>query len=71
MCSPSRPAIQCEFPQLGVGVQLPKSLNDIPLAVRAMWVQYDHYSDRCPSSHCASLPPSQDLGASSYINGVR
>ncbi|XP_034248575.1 axonemal 84 kDa protein [Thrips palmi] len=57
----TRPAIQCEFSQLGVSMQLPKSLNDIPLAVRAMWVQYDHYSDRCPSYHCAELPASQRL----------
>ncbi|XP_052125002.1 dynein axonemal intermediate chain 7 homolog isoform X2 [Frankliniella occidentalis] len=63
----TRPAIQCEFPQLGVSLQLPKSLNDVPLAIRAMIVQYDHYSDRCPSYHCAPLPSSQGLDMLSAV----
>jgi len=32
-----------------VAVNLPESLLDVLLVVRAMLVKYDHFSDLCPS----------------------
>ncbi|PNF19093.1 hypothetical protein B7P43_G10819 [Cryptotermes secundus] len=44
-----RPPLAFNFVDVGVTVNLPDSLLDVLLVVRAMLVKYDHFSDLCPS----------------------
>lgn len=58
----SRPPLAFNFVDVGVTVNLPDSLLDVLLVVRAMLVKYDHFSDLCPSWVPNPLPEEEQKG---------
>ncbi|KAJ9600158.1 hypothetical protein L9F63_009568, partial [Diploptera punctata] len=52
----SKVPLEGDFPEVGITVKLPDSLFDVPLAIRALLVRYDHLSDLCPLYYPNELP---------------
>ncbi|KAB0802587.1 hypothetical protein PPYR_04773 [Photinus pyralis] len=54
--APPRPRVEVAFPQLKMNVLLPAIIDCYLLALRTMYVKYDHLSDSCASYHEPEIP---------------
>lgn len=60
---PPKPRLDVIFPNMNMQVLFPTSLQCNNMAIRAMYLKYDHLSDQCETFRSATVPPQlkQDL----------
>ncbi|XP_074031121.1 dynein axonemal intermediate chain 7 isoform X1 [Leptinotarsa decemlineata] len=54
---PPKPRVDVSFPEIGMQVLLPITVDCENMALRAMYLKYDHLSDSCQTYHMTEAPP--------------